>query len=61
MCSADYTDYFALKESEDPYANAPVVEPVNGINDSLESMHFYDSLVVMARSGETGEIRDINR
>lgn len=61
MWSADYTDYFALKESEDPYANAPVIEPVDGINDSLESMHFYDSLVVLVRSGESGELRDVNR
>ena len=61
MWSEDYTDYFALKESEDPYADAPVVEPVDGINDSLESMHLYDSLVVLVRSGETGEIRDVNR
>ena len=61
MWSADYTDYFALKESENPYADAPVVEPIDGINDSLESMHLYDSLVVMVRSGETGEIRDTNR
>ena len=49
MWPADYVEYLELKESADPYVHARVVEPIEGINGSLESMHFYDSLVVMVK------------
>ena len=49
MWDADYAEYLELKNSEDPYVHARVIEPIDGINATLESMHFYDSLVIMVK------------
>jgi hypothetical protein len=45
----DYAEYIGLKNSDDPYIHARVIEPIDKISSTLESIHFYDSLALMIK------------
>ena len=45
----DYVEYLELKNSDDPYKDALVAEPMDSVNSTLESLHFYDSLAILVK------------